>query len=883
MNYTLIQKEELMKQTKSSENVDDLYAKAVDYITRYLHSSRGFYRAVLNALPPLKINGEYNAENIELAIKVGKIFDSLGESSRTWNVSKHWIFTVCLPKIIDPANPKYSPIYKQHATKLPLNRFGELERLVTDESGNLVPIRDKLVGDDRFIGNGCEDYGSAWDDNGEVIKRDANGHPILDGFIGWIARHVDNIQEICCRSPNRDRHFAGFMIGHTRDDEDNKRNGEVEHKAAHVHVLVDMPTKRTRYRMMELFGYPFDDLTKTFNWISQTDDQRNERIEAFLGTLQGAMQNYIVTKHYVASLQYLVHQSSKAKRDQKTPYAVNEVISWLPDDPGKSYSSIAGVYDDEMVAEGVDAAIIRNLHSHYNTAHHTARLVGRNEGDRVFTYHQLAKLRSLGTKGTGRMNFSKRSKKLILDQLMDWIYSGKMQVTDWKEALHGAFNDSDAAGLIADQDFIKRLTAVMDDQRESTISDINANRNMTTIFITAAQGGIGKSYLASRLCQYLEKGRTPYMTAAEDKGKTVDYWQDYQDQKAAVIDEVSPSSIEWGALKDMLDPHKIPRVASRYHNTSPWNLNLLIMTNVYSDGIAGYIRDVLHYAPGVGKLGYFDDTSNEYSPKSWQLKKHDAGAGQTYLSQLSQLLRRLPINIHLSPANKGKGTEVTVSILNFRPGGRAIQHYDYVYTRDSDHVFNKIINEDLSDQDMEHIVKTVVKMIKNVRAKAKSVFEKDPNTILNETNGFLEQHAYFGVYIQDGLPWLDEEEHVDNNDDNSGMISAPVATPQENMLTKLSKIRYELWPEFANNNPYFKPELNQFKALMSGYVVPLYRGYGDDWIVVRLSKKATKLLADHQLSKIILHLNSIDSIDDNDDLFDLGHSKEVARILSDQQ
>lgn len=166
-----------------------------------------------------------------------------------------------------------------------------------------------------------------------------------------------------------------------------------------------MPTRRTRYRMMELFGYSFDDLTETFKWIDQIDDQRNEWIEAFLETLQGAMQNFVVTKHY--SLQYLVHQSSKAKRDQKTPYAIAEVMSWLPDDPGKSYSSIAGVYDDKTVAKGIDPAIVRNLHSPYNLAHHTARLVGRSDGNRVFSGHQLSELRSLGTKGTGKMNFSK--------------------------------------------------------------------------------------------------------------------------------------------------------------------------------------------------------------------------------------------------------------------------------------------------------------------------------------------------------------------------------------------------------------------------------------------------------------------------------------------
>lgn len=867
-----------MVEKNKSDDVEQLFAKASDYLKRYSHSNRKLYRAILNVLPPLKVNEQYSSDNIKLVIKAGKILDLLGEASRTWNISIHWLFTVCNPKIKDQSNPKYSPVYIQHATQLPLNRFGELDHMVTDDQGNPIRAGDKLVGDDRFIDRGCEDFGTAWDDNGDVIKRDDDEHPVLDGFTGWVAQHVNDLQRICCRNPNRDRHFAAFQINHTRDDEENKRNGEVEHKESHSHLVVDMPTRRTRYRMMELFGYNFDDLTETFQWIAKVKDQRNERIAAFLGTLQGAMQNYVVTKHYVSSLQYLVHQSSKAKRDQKTPYAIDEVISWLPDDPGKSYSSIAGVYDDEMVADGINAAIVRNLHSPYNLAHHTSRLVGRNDGDRVFSGHQLSKLRSLGTKGAGNMTFSKRSKKMILDQLMAWIYSGRMQVTDWKDAIHAAFDDGDAASLIADQDFIKRLTAVMDDQRESTINDINADRNMQTVFITAAQGGIGKSYLASRLCQYLEKGRTPYMTAAEDKGKTVDYWQDYQDQAAAVIDEVSPSSIEWSALKDMLDPHKIPRVSSRFHNTSPWNLNLLIMTNVYSDGVAGYVRDTLHYAPGVVKLGYLKQ-SDSYS-KTWELKTNDPEAGQIYLSQLSQLLRRLPVNVHMVPTNDGKGTEVIVSIINFRPGGRAIQHYDYVYTRDSDHVFNVVINEDLSDQDMELIVKTVAKMIKDLQTKAKLIFRQNPNAILNSDNGFLERHANFGVYIRNGKAYLSEDNKRNDDFDYQGMFD-PVGTftPGTNMLTKLGKLKYELWPEVNVSETNFQPDENQFTVFMRGKTVPIKRDYNDQWLTLRLSPKGMKLLQNGQAATIVMRLNTATSIDKSDDLFLVEKTNQVARIL----
>lgn len=859
-----------MSDEKKSESIEERYEKAKNYLKRYSHSSRKLYQAILKALPPLKVNDQYDSESIDLTIKAGKIMDLLGEASRTWNVAIHWLYTVCNPKIKKRSNPKYSPVYEEHATQLPLNRFGELDHMVTDEQGNLIRAGDKLVGDDRFVGKGCEDYGSAWDDNGNVIKRDNNNHPVLDGFTKWIAQKINHLQEICCRNPKRDRHFAAFLSNHTRDDEENKRNGEVEHKEAHSHLVIDMPTRRTRYRMMELLGYNFDDLTKTFKWIDQIDDQRKERIDAFLGTLSGAMQNYVVTKHYVSSLQYLIHQSSKAKRDQKTPYAVDEVISWLPDDPGKSYSSIAGVYDDEQVAEGVNAEIIRILHTPYNTAHHTGRLVGHVPGDKPFTYHQLAKLHSLGSKGTGHMTFSKRSKKLILDQLMEWIYLGEMDVTDWHDAIHGSFYDADAASLIADKDFIQRLSAVLDDERESTIRDISADRNMLTIFVSSSQGGIGKTYLATRLCQYLEKGRTPYVTAAEDKNKTVDYWQDYNDEKSAVIDEISPSSVAWEALKDLLDPHKIPRISSRFHNVSPWNVNLMMMTNVYSNGVSGYISDVLHYAPGVGKLGYL---SKEGIDK-WKLKENDPEAGQIYVSQLSQIVRRLPVNVHLVPTDRGTGTEVIVSVINFKPGSKAIRKYGYAYTRESDHVFNALINEDTSEQEMDYIVKTVVKMIKQIRGKAKAVFERDPNATLGPENGFMTFPASLGVYLKDGKPYLTEDK---NRSDATSSYST--VTNRSNVLTKLSNLKFELWPEVNVDKTSFRPKLDQLTALMRGYTVPVRRYANDDWLVVCLSKKSQDMVRNHKTTEVIEHLNSIDSFELNDDYFEFGKSDKVARII----
>lgn len=300
----------LAKKDKKQLSPEDLYGKASRLLKRYAHSSRDLYKTIIDTLPPLKQGDTYDLDAINLALKAGKIMELLAEPSRTWSISIHWLYTVCNPRIEAKSNPKYSPVYVEYATHLPLNRFGEIDHLIEESDGSYVRIGNKLVGDSRFIGKGCEDFGTSWNDDGEVIKRDNNDHPVLDGFTGWVAQHVNDLQELCCKNPHRDRHFAAFLIAHARDDEVNRRDGEIEHKESHVHVVIDMPTRRTRYRMMELMGFNFSDLAATFKWIKTMGHQK-ERIKAFLGTLQGSMKNYEITKHYISSLQYLVHQSKR--------------------------------------------------------------------------------------------------------------------------------------------------------------------------------------------------------------------------------------------------------------------------------------------------------------------------------------------------------------------------------------------------------------------------------------------------------------------------------------------------------------------------------------------------------------------------------------------
>lgn len=330
-------------------------------------------------------------------------------------------------------------------------------------------------------------------------------------------------------------------------------------------------------------------------------------------------------------------------------------------------------------------------------------------------------------------------------------------------------------------------------------------------------------------------------------------------------------------MKDMLDPHKIPRVSSRYHNISPWNVKLMILTNVYAEGVAGYVRDVLHYAPGVTKLGYLKQDDN--NKRNWLMKTNDPQAGQIYLSQLSQLLRRLPINVHMSSTNSGKGTRIVVSIINFRPGGRPLQNYDYVYTHDSVHVFNEVINDDLPEEELDKIAITVAKMIDNLKDKAKVVFKNNPNAILDKSNGFLSLRANLGYYLKDGQPLLFADD--DSNDDSNNLKPTKIhvsPSVNQNLLTTLQYMQFELWPEIDVATTNFDPNIDQVTALLRGKTAPIRRS-GQQWVTMRLTKKGIAMAKAGQVMPIIMRLNEMLSINQSEELFEVGKSNQVARLL----
>lgn len=315
--------------------------------------------------------------------------------------------------------------------------------------------------------------------------------------------------------------------------------------------------------------------------------------------------------------------------------------------------------------------------------------------------------------------------------------------------IHAAFSDDDADRILVDKNFTNKLSDIIDDEIESILSDGNYDRKMLTIFISSKVGGIGKTRLAIELAKYFDKGRMPHQASAKDKDKTYDAYQNYHNESSSIIDEIDPSSISWTQWKDLFDPHKAPTISSRFNVKTPWNVHYTFLTNVYRNGIDGYIRELLHFAPGVGSLGYLSKQGKE-----WEVKTGDSDAAKSYISQLSQLMRRIPVSIYMEPSDDSKGTRVVVSVINFKPGGRNIEKYGYVHTEDSDHTFRTVINENISDEKLEYITEKVVEMIDDIRKKAKKAFEGNSTVVLDESNGFIPDKDDLGIYWQKGIPYL---------------------------------------------------------------------------------------------------------------------------------
>ena len=238
-------------------------------------------------------NKDLIENNIQLAFDIIQLFNNFNESSEKWFFSVHWLYTVCLPNILDEDNPKYSPIYKEYGDKLPKDQFGELNHLDVGEDGSLIKHGDKLLADSRFTKAGIWRFGESWDNSGVVINTDDDGHPIYDEFSGWIKNKIDVLSKKFTAIKVNDSYFEAFLIGHTRDMAVSDRDAILEHKESHFHGVLNLPRKHTKYQIMESLGVNFDDYVKTFDWIVETKgDDAYDRIKAFVSSLKGLSSNF---------------------------------------------------------------------------------------------------------------------------------------------------------------------------------------------------------------------------------------------------------------------------------------------------------------------------------------------------------------------------------------------------------------------------------------------------------------------------------------------------------------------------------------------------------------------------------------------------------------
>ena len=191
---------------------------------------------------------------------------------------------------------------------------------------------------------------------------------------------------------------------------------------------------------------------------------------------------------------------------------------------------------------------------------------------KLFNIEMLEQLHKLGTKKVGSTTLSKKSMNNIFNQIMIWLRERKIEFTDWQLLLHASFEDADADYLLGNINFMKRVSAVIESEKQAIIDDPSFQRNMLTVAVLAQTGGIGKTRLANAMSVAIDKGRKPFSVVAKSDGITFDPFQGYENQSSVVMDEVSPASFTWESFKDSLDPHKMPAVSSRYHNALPWNV-----------------------------------------------------------------------------------------------------------------------------------------------------------------------------------------------------------------------------------------------------------------------------------------------------------------------
>lgn len=731
-----------------------LRAKAKPFVN-YLHAPQTGTKVASNSGG--SPNGKDKPPLEKLQYAACKLMDDLREASSEWAFSLHWAYTIANPAIDDPSNFKYSPLYQLHACPLPKAVNGEFDYKDVDGK-KLVRHGDKIVGDDRFAKAGIAEFGTAWDADGNVVKHDATGGPIRDGWFGSICAKIDGQQVAAMKKLRRGRHFAAFLIAHTRDEFVPTYGVDVLSKPRHLHGAMKLPREVTRLRFMQAMGVNFDDYVAVFKWIAKTADQKLERTDAFIATLQGVMKNYEIPDDFMAKLQYLVHESYGAIKDDKIPYLTSEVVSWLPDAKYTTYSEYAGVYDNQPVASGLNDEIIRNLHSAANVDNDTSRFVGLDAKHNALTYEMCRDFRTIGRKGRGKRGFTEDSKLDMMNTIMTWVRQGELMLMDYENLIHASFDDADADALLADPKFSMALETRIERYLDSKRDNPNFQRDMLTIAVTGITGGLGKTRLSKAIGAARDRGHEPVQADPWEPDKTYDPLEKIKYQPGVIIDEIKTKFFSWPGLKSLLDPSSKSGVASRYQNAEGMLLHHMFLTQVLPGGIATYIRHTLKFAKGISDEDYMAQDEDDGKKNKWHLVVNDVDAGYAYLGALSQLMRRLPVWVELWPTDSGGGTNIKVSVINFDPHGQNTANYDYVHTADSVTRVNTVISKSTPDTEVARVAKKVSSMIDTIQAKAQSVFDADPNASLNDVDGFIADDCDFGYRLtDDGEPYITDD------------------------------------------------------------------------------------------------------------------------------
>lgn len=687
---------------------------------------RPLYRAIISALPSLTMTDDlgdndaiataweqffkvvYGWKQKAAGSKKTVLTGGMGESTRNWFISKHWLFEVCNPAY-DKENPKYSPYRKNlewNQVQLS-NDFGELQKLEPDEQNDkLIRHGDKLLPNADAVSGGYFNFGSAWDQSGHIILTDASGvRPVLDGW----SKHVKELVDAYVKkhSGSKYRPMRALLAFHTHDHEENSRDGVLDHTEVHAHIDLESPEKQTRLQIMKVFGFDINFWTETFKWAGKQDDAL-DRVTSLLGQLISEMKNVEKINDKARTRKYLVHQSVDAVNKEKAVYRTGEVFTWFPDEK-TNYEQFANVYDDTPANMGHDA-IIRNLHSPLNLANNAVEMVGRNKEDnKRFTMKMVEAIR----------NCRGDDMKLLLT-FMRLVDRDLVDISDFKDLLRCAFDEDDYNTMVSTHlDLMNAYRNAKADYIHSVKKNFKVDRE--TIIFTSKMGGTGKTWLANCVAKCFDKGRRAAITSAKSHDKTFDPFESYDGERSIVMDEINGKSFDYGELKKILEGNVQVMAASRNNGVSLWNVHHLFITQKYENGVGDYIKDVMtnaHDAPGLEDGGYLEKVDGE-----WRVKP-DKDSQDDFIGDYSQIIRRLKVAVDVERPTP-KRTRVNVSILNFlttqEPDmfGHQMQ---YVHTKDSVKTFNYALNALTSEEDTMKIAKWIHKTILKLQKQAREVY-----------------------------------------------------------------------------------------------------------------------------------------------------------------